>query len=102
MDRLRQFGTELSVNRVANGGFTPEARGFICGAAMAGESHQRIADAAKDSSTVTRIIKHVCTRKTGVTANRRGGKYKSSPRDEIHIVILARKHPEATCWDLIS
>jgi hypothetical protein len=103
VDRLRQFGTELSVNRVANGEFTPEARGFICGAAMAGESHQRIADAvgAKDSSTVTRIIKRVSTRKTGVTANRRRGKYKTSPRDERHLVVLARKHPEATYWDLI-
>jgi hypothetical protein len=63
MDRLRQFGTELSVNRVANGGFTSEARGFICVAAIAGESHQRIADAvgAKDSSTVSRpVLLHRC------------------------------------------
>jgi hypothetical protein len=103
MDQLGQFGTELSVNRVANGEFTPAARGFTYGAAAAGESHSRIAKAvgAKDSSTVTRIINRISTKKTAVTANSRCGKYKTTPRDELHLVILARKFPEATYWDII-
>jgi hypothetical protein len=103
MTQLRQFGTELSVNRVANGEFTPEALGFMFGAAAAGESHSRIAKAlgAKDTSTVSHTINRMHTRKTGVTANRRGRKYKITPRDERHLVVLARKYPEATYWDII-
>jgi hypothetical protein len=103
MTHLRQFGTELSVNRVANRESTPEARGFMFGAAAAGESHSRIAKAsgAKDSSTVSHTINRMHTRKTGVTANRRRGKYKTTPRDERHFVVLARKYPEATYWDII-
>jgi hypothetical protein len=45
MTQLRQLGTELSVNCIANGEFTPEARGFVFGAAAAGESYNRIAKA---------------------------------------------------------
>jgi hypothetical protein len=103
MTQLHQFGTELSVNRVANGEFTPEARGFMFGAAAAGESHSRIAKAlgAKDISTVFHTINRMHIRKTGVTANRRREKYKTTPRDERHLVILARKYPEATYWNII-
>jgi hypothetical protein len=68
------------------------------GDAAAGESHSRIAKAlgAKDTSTVSHTINRMHTRKTGVTANRRHGKYKTTPRDEHHLVVLARKYPEAT------
>jgi hypothetical protein len=68
------------------------------GAAAAGESYSRIAKAlgVKDTSTVSYIINRMHTRKTGVTANLRRGKYKTTPRDERHLVVLARKYPEAT------
>jgi hypothetical protein len=103
MTQLCQFGTELSVNRVANGKFTLESRGLIFGAAAAGESYSRIAKAlgAKDTSTVSHTINCMHTRKTGVTANRRRGKYKTTPKDERHLVVLAKKYPEATYWDII-
>jgi hypothetical protein len=82
MTQLCQCGTELSVNRVANGEFTPEARGFMFGAAAAGESHSRIAKAlgAKDTSTVSHTINRMHTRKTGVTGNHCRGKYKTTPK----------------------
>jgi hypothetical protein len=95
MTQLRQFGTKLSVNRVANGKFTPEARGFIFDATAAGESYSRIAKAlgAKDTSTVSHTINCMHTRETGITTNLRRGKYKTTPRDERHLVVLARKYP---------
>jgi hypothetical protein len=46
-------------------------------------------------------INRMHTRKTGVTASRRRGKYKTTPRDERYLVVLARKYPEATYWDII-
>jgi hypothetical protein len=72
-------------------------------AAAAGESHSRIAKAlgAKDTSTVSHTINRMHTRKTGVIANRRRGKYKTTPKDERHLVVLVRKYPEATYWDII-
>jgi hypothetical protein len=73
------------------------------GAAAAGENHSRIAKAlgTKDTSTVSHTINRMHTQKTGVTANHRRGKYKTTPRDELHLVVLARKYPEATYWDII-
>jgi hypothetical protein len=47
------------------------------------------------------IINRMHTRNTGVTANRRRAKYKTTPRDERHLVALARKYPEATYWYII-
>jgi hypothetical protein len=73
------------------------------GAAAAGESHSRIAKAldAKDTSTVFYTINRIYTRKTGVTGNRRRGKYKTTSTDEHHFVVSARKYPEAKYWDII-
>jgi hypothetical protein len=72
-------------------------------AAAAGESHSLIVKAlgAKDTSTVSHTINRMHTRKTGVKANRRRGKYKTTSKDERHLVVLARKYPEATYWDII-
>jgi hypothetical protein len=50
---------------------------------------------------VTTIVNRIDERGTGKTSTRRGGKYKTMAREERHLVIFARKHPEATYWDLI-
>jgi hypothetical protein len=100
---LRYFSDEIDVNRVANGEFTPEARAFMCGVAATGSSHREIAEAVGASApeVVTRITNHVKTTGTARTANRPRGKYKTTLRDERHLVVLARKYPEATYWDII-
>jgi hypothetical protein len=76
--------------------------------AAAGESHSRIHSriakaplGAKNTSTVSHTINRMHTQKMGVTANRRRGKYKTTPRDERHFVVLARKYPEVMFWDII-
>lgn len=103
MSALRRFGTELTVNRVANGEYTPEARAYMCGAADAGATKQQIADAvgAPTRQAVTRIITRTKARKTATTANRRRGKYKTTPRDERYLVLLARRYPDDTYAQLI-
>jgi hypothetical protein len=45
MSELRRFGTELSANFVANGEWTPAARTYMVGAADAGVSLSKIAEA---------------------------------------------------------
>jgi transposase len=102
MSELRRFGTELSVNRSHYGQFTLEARMYMKGVADGGASHSQIAEAVGTSrQTVTTIINRINERRTGKTGNCRGGKYKTTAREERHLVILARKLPEATYWDLI-
>jgi transposase len=102
MSELRRFGTELSANRSRYGKFTPEALMYIKGVADGGASHSQIAEAVGTSrQTVTTIINRVRERGTGKTGNRRRGKHKTTAREELHLVILARRHPEVTYWDLI-
>ncbi|KAK9779705.1 putative Tc1-like transposase DDE domain-containing protein [Seiridium cardinale] len=49
---------------------------------------------AKHRSSIHDVIKRVATTGNTKTANRRREKYKTTPRDERHLVFLARKHPE--------
>jgi hypothetical protein len=56
---------------------------------------------ASAPEVVTRIINRVKTTGTARNANRRRGKYKTTLIDERHFVVLARKYPEATYWDII-
>jgi transposase len=82
--------------------FNLKTRMYIKGVADGGASHSQIAEAVGTSrQTVTTIINRVRERGTGKTGNRRRGKYKTTAREERHLVILARRHPEATYWDLI-
>jgi transposase len=103
MSELRRFGTELSANRVANGEWTPEARTDMIGAADAGVSLSKIAEAvgASQRGVVSRVISRTKARGTSKTANRRRGKYKTTARDEHHLVVLARRFPEDTYGQLI-
>jgi transposase len=82
--------------------FTPEVRMYIKGVANGGASHSQIAEAVGTSrQTVTTIINRVRERRTGKTGSRRRNKYKTTAKEERHLVILARRHPEATYRDLI-
>jgi transposase len=102
MSELCRFGTELSVNRSHYGQFILEARMYMKGVADGGASHSQIAEAVGTSrQTVTTIINRINERGTRKTGNRRSGKCKTAAREERHLVILARKHSEATYWDLI-
>lgn len=104
MSEPRRFGTELSVNRVFNKKFTPEARAYICGLADAGQSLSQIAEAvgASHRGVVNRIIKRTRKRKTAKTANRRRGKYKTTPRNKKYLILLARRYPDDTYAQLIN
>jgi transposase len=103
MSELRRFGTELSVNRVSNGEFTPEARAYMCGAADGGASHSQIAEAVGASSrqVVTQTINRTRSRGNARSGNLRRGKYKTTAREECYLFILARRYPEASYWELI-
>jgi hypothetical protein len=103
MSELRRFGTELSANRVTNGEWTPEARTYMVGAADAGVSLSKIAEAvgASQRGVVSRVISRTKPRETSKTANRRRGKYKTTARNEHHLVVLARRFPEDTYGQLI-
>lgn len=100
---LRAFGTVLSANRCINGEYTPEARAAIVAATVSGVSHVDVAAAfgTKRVATISDIVNNTITTNTTKTANRRRGKYKTSPRDERQLVIQAKKHPELTYAQLL-
>jgi hypothetical protein len=69
----------------------------MVGAADAGVSLSKIAEAvgASQRGVVSRVISRTKARGTLKTANRRREKYKTTARDEHHLVVLARKYIRA-------
>src|SRR3569833_2916967 len=91
---LRQFGTELSVNRVSGCELSPVQRAAICGAVSAGASVSQVAEAFLVASrTVQRTVQLWNIRHSFDSDTRNGRPEKLSRRHKRYIMRLLKKKP---------
>jgi len=89
---LRQFGTELSVNRVSGCELSPVQRAAICGAVSAGASVSQVAEAFRVASrTVQRTVQLWNIRHSFDSDTRNGRPEKLSRRHKRYIMRLLKK-----------